>query len=62
MCTHVNVQPKLTIGGLLGFPLSVSPLTVGCYVVGPVSCSFSISVSPKKFKGTLLDLAPGQLW
>nr|XP_010311311.1 PREDICTED: TNF receptor-associated factor 1 [Balearica regulorum gibbericeps] len=51
-------QPKLIIGELV----SVSPLRVSCYVAGPVPLSSSISVSPKKSKGTLLDLTAGQLW
>lgn len=58
----MNTQPKPMVGGLVGFSLSVSPLRVNCCVAGPVSHSFSTPVSPKKLKGTLLDLAPGQLW
>lgn len=53
----MNTQPKPMVGGLVGFLLSVSPLRVSCCVAGPVSHSFSTPVSPKKLKGTLLDLA-----
>ncbi|NXV49534.1 TRAF2 factor, partial [Uria aalge] len=49
-------QPGLIVGGLAGFALSMSPLRVGCYVAGPQSRSSSISVSPKKWKGTVFFL------
>ncbi|NXE19190.1 TRAF2 factor, partial [Ardeotis kori] len=42
--------------------LSSSEYQVRTFLSGPASCCFSISVSPKKLKGTLLDVAPGQRW
>ncbi|NXY67644.1 TRAF2 factor, partial [Glareola pratincola] len=41
--------------------LSSSEYQVRTFLSGPLSRSSSISVSPKKLKGTLLDLAPGPL-